>query len=252
MYDQSAILRIIPCLLISETGLVKTTKFKNPVYIGDAVNAVKIFSEKEADELILLDIDCGPKNRNPRIDIISEIVSEAFMPICYGGGIKDTETINKILFSGVEKVSINSSSHYDPELIKNAATIFGSQAIVVSIDVGINWRGKKTVYIDCGRKNTGLDPVDYALKMQDLGAGELLINCIYKDGIMSGYDIDLMKSISTAVDIPVIALGGAGDKDDMKSLFLESDVSAASAGSMFVFTGIHKAVLINYSNDLTN
>jgi imidazole glycerol-phosphate synthase subunit HisF len=250
MQDHSAINRIIPCLLLNDSGLVKTTKFKNPVYLGDAVNAVKIFSEKEADELILLDIDCGPQSRRPRLDIIAEIVSEAFMPICYGGGIKDTATIGEILFSGVEKVSINSSSHYDPILIKNAANIFGSQAIVVSIDVGISWGGKKTVYVDCGRKNTGLDPVDYAMKMQDLGAGELLINCIYKDGIMSGYDIDLMKSISSAVTIPVIALGGAGDLDHIRSLLLETDVSAAAAGSIFVFTGIHKAVLINYSNNL--
>ena len=250
MSENNCIRRIIPTLLIKGGGLVKTIKFNKPVYIGDPVNAVKIFNEKEVDELIILGIDCTPLNQQPDYSFIQEIVGEAFMPICYGGGIKNIEEINKILYSGAEKVAINTTSFNHPEIISEAAKIFGSQAIVASIDIGINWKGKKSVFIESGRKNTKYNPIDYAKKMQDLGAGELLINCIYKDGTMSGYDIELIKTISNAVSIPVIALGGAKNNEDLKSAFLDAGASAASAGSMFVFTGIHKAVLINYSNKI--
>jgi imidazole glycerol-phosphate synthase subunit HisF len=250
MSENIELRRIIPSLLLKGGGLVKTTNFKKPVYIGDPVNAVKIFNEKEVDELIILGIDCTPLNQQPDYSFIQEIVGEAFMPICYGGGIKNIKEINMILYSGVEKVAINTTSFYHPEIISEAAKIFGSQAIVASIDIGINWKGKKSVFIESGRKNTKYDPVEYAKKMQDLGAGELLINCIYKDGTMTGYDIELIKTISNAVSIPVIALGGAKDIKDLRSVILYADVSAASAGSMFVYTGIHKAVLINYSNKI--
>ena len=243
--------RVIPCLLLKDGGLVKTVKFKKYNYIGDAVNAVKIFNEKGADELILLDIMATRNKKNVDFDFLKEIVSEAFMPVCYGGGIKDIETIKKVLYSGVEKISINTSSFLDPDLIKQASNIFGAQAIVVSIDINTNWFGKKSVYINGGNQNTNIDPIKYAKQMEDLGAGELLVNSIYKDGTMSGYDIDTINDISNVVNIPLIALGGAGNVEDMKLIFNKTNASAVAAGSMFVYTGIHKAVLINYSNNLS-
>jgi len=246
----SDIRRIIPALLINNGDLIKTTKFKNPNYIGDPVNAVKIFNEKEVDELIVLDINCTINSNSPDFNLIKEIVGEAFMPICYGGGIKNIEQIKKVLFLGVEKIAINTATFYDPELISNAANIFGSQAIVASIDVGYNWKRKQHVFIESGKKNIKYLPIDYAKKMEDLGAGEILINCIYRDGTMSGYDIELLNKLCDSVKIPVIALGGAKDKTDIKKVFNKTSVSAAAAGSMFIYTGIHKAVLINYSNKL--
>ena len=242
--------RIIPTLLIDKGDLVKTIKFKNPNYIGDPINAVKIFNEKEVDELIILDIERARDIVYPDFNLIKEIVSEAFMPICYGGRITNIDQIKKILFLGVEKVAINTAIFYEPELISKAANIFGSQAIVASIDVGYNWKRNQGVFIESGRKNIKYLPIDYAKKMEDLGAGELLINCIYKDGTMLGYDIELLNKISDSVKIPVIALGGAKNKSDIKAVFDNTNVSAAAAGSMFVYTGIHKAVLINYSNKL--
>lgn len=237
--------RIIPVLLLKEFGLYKGIKFKNHRYIGDPINALKIFNEKEVDELVFLDIEATLKGREPNYGILSDIASECFMPLCYGGGISSLNQIEKLLYIGVEKVSINSAAHKDKKLISDASDMFGSSTIVASIDVKSTLFGKK-VFSDSGTVNTKLNPVDYAIEMESLGAGEILINSIDSDGLMKGYDKDLIKKVSEAVDIPVIACGGAGSIEDMGAVIQETDVSAVAAGSFFVFQGKHRAVLITY------
>jgi len=238
--------RIIPCLLIQEESLVKTVKFKNPVYVGDPINAVKIFSEKEVDELILLDITHGGRHQRPALSLISEIAGECFMPLCYGGGIGSLADIERLFRIGIEKISINSNAVRNPDLVEEASRLFGSQSIVVSIDVKKDPFGKYEVFIDGGRTKTGFYPIDFAKKMEEKGAGEILLTSIDRDGIMQGYDIELIKTISQAVRIPVIACGGAGMLGDFQSAIREGGASAAAAGSFFVFFGKHKAVLITY------
>lgn len=206
--------RVIPCLLLKNKGLVKTAKFRQPKYVGDPINAIKIFNEKEVDELIFLDTTATIENRRPPIKLISQIATECFMPFCYGGGIRSVEDIAELFTLGVEKVAINSQAVENPALIKQAAELFGSQSIVVSIDVKKNWFGKYRVWTHGGSKASKLDPVDFAVQMQDMGAGELFLNSIDRDGTMAGYDIDLIKQVSEAVRIPVIACGGAGSLDD--------------------------------------
>jgi len=238
--------RVIPCLLLLDRGLVKTIRFKNPTYIGDPINAVKIFNEKEVDELIFLDITASKENRKPDLKMIAEIANEAFMPFCYGGGVDNIDTIKDLFRLGVEKVSLNTQAVLQPDLVKQAADIFGSQSVVVSIDVKKNMFGKKLVHILGGRKNTGLEPVAFAQQMEKAGAGELMITSVDNDGAMHGYDIELLKSITGAVNIPVIAVGGAGVLDDFKKATTEGGASAAAAGSMFVYYGRQKGILINY------
>lgn len=237
--------RIIPVLLLKNGGLVKTQNFKNPKYVGDAINAVKIFNEKEVDELIFLDITASKEKRKPDLKLLNNIATECFMPLCYGGGIKTLEDIKSIINCGVEKVSLNSIAVENPSFIKKAADKFGSSTIVVSIDVKKNFWGRKSIYTYSGTQSTGLDPVKFALEMQQQGAGELLINSIDNDGMMNGYDLDLIKKISKEVDIPVIACGGAGNLQHFKQAEI-AGASAMAAGSMFVFHGEHRAVLINY------
>lgn len=243
MYQQ----RIIPCLLIHKQGLVKTIKFKNPVYVGDPLNAIRLFNEKEVDELIVLDIDASRENKEPNYNFIEDIASECFMPLCYGGGIKTIDQIRKIFSLGVEKVSLSSAALENPKLIIEASKIFGKQSIVVVIDVKKSILGKPLVYTYNGTKNNKKDAVVWAKEAQDLlGAGEIVINSIDQDGMMKGYDIELISKITKQIDTPVIALGGAGSLNDIKDVIHKADASAAAAGSLFVFTGIHKAVLINY------
>lgn len=237
--------RIIPCLLLKSLGLVKTVKFSNPKYVGDPINAVKIFNDKEVDELIFLDITATAEKRKPSFDLLSSIASEAFMPFSYGGGLRSLDDVGKTLELGVEKVIINAYAHENPEFIKEASKKFGSQSIVVSIDVRKNKEGGYSVYKNNGTINTFKKPVEYAIESEKLGAGEIFINSIDKDGTMEGYDLDLIKEVSKAVNIPVIACGGAGEFEDF-SKAIESGASAVSAGSLFVFVGPHKAVLISY------
>lgn len=238
--------RVIPCLLLRNNGLVKTVRFKESVYIGDPINAVKIFNEKEVDELIFLDIDATKNNKEPSFELISNIASECFMPFAYGGGIKSIEQIEKIIKSGAEKIVINTSAFQHRGFIKEAADRFGSSTIVVSIDIKKGFFDGNTVYIRGGSKNTGKNPVEYAKEMEDEGAGELFINSIDRDGLMQGYDLELIKSISNAVKIPVIACGGAGKLEDFKAAIQYGGASAVSAGSFFVFQGKRRAVLITY------
>lgn len=238
--------RVIPCLLLKNNGLVKTVKFKDPKYVGDPINAVKIFNEKEVDELIFLDITATIENRKPNFEVISDIASECFMPFGYGGGIRNLDDIKKLFNLGVEKVIINSYAFENPMFIKEASSIFGSQSIVVSMDVKKGLFGKYEVFTNNGKKNTKLDPVKFAKQMEDMGAGELFLNSIDKDGTMQGYNIELIKKVSDSVNIPVIACGGASKNEDFGEAVKKGGASGVAAGSMFVFYGKHKAVLISY------
>jgi imidazole glycerol-phosphate synthase subunit HisF len=238
--------RVIPCLLLRNKGLVKTVKFKQPKYIGDPINAIKIFNEKEVDELIFLDITATVENRKPPVKLISEIASECFMPFCYGGGIRSLDDVAELFRIGVEKVAINTCAVTNPQLITQAAERFGSQSIVVSIDVKKTLFGKYRVFTHGGSRNSKLDPVDFAIHMQGIGAGELFLNSIDRDGTRQGYDLELIRRVSEAVSIPVIACGGAGGLDDFVDAINIGGASAVSAGSLFVLQGSHRAVLITY------
>ena len=237
--------RIIPCLLLKDRGLVKTVKFKDPRYIGDPINAVKIFNDFEADELVFLDIDASKNNKTIDLDFVKKVGQEAFVPFAVGGGIKSTDQIKALLNAGSEKVVINSSAIENSQLIKEASEIFGSQSIIASIDVKKE-NGKYSVYGCGGTKKMELDLIDFAKKVEKLGAGEIMINSIDLDGTMEGFDIELIKSITDNVKIPVIAVGGAGSLEDMKRAVEEGGASAVSAGSIFVYSGKSKGILINY------
>lgn len=241
--------RIIPCLLLQEDGLVKTIKFKDEKYVGDPINALKIFNEKEVDELVFLDIAATEKQKEPNYELLSEIASECFMPLAYGGGIYKIEQISKILNLGFEKIIINTAAIKTPSFIKEAADIFGSSTIVIAIDVKKNLFGNYNVYSKRGSLNTKLDPVEYAALVEEMGAGEIIINSIDRDGTMQGYDISIIKKISEKVSIPVIASGGAGNLNHLYDAFTNGKASAVSAGSLFVFHGKHRAVLINYPSE---
>ncbi len=238
-------IRVIPVLLIHNRGLVKSLKFRDYKYVGDPINAVRIFNEKEVDELAIIDIDASREGRAPDISRIEEIVSEAFMPIAYGGGIKTVEQVKSILSAGVEKVILNRSAVKNPGLITEIAGQFGSQSVVVSIDYKKNLFGKQGVYIENGKTNSGLDPLSFAKQMEAAGAGEILLNSIERDGSFSGYDLEMIEKISHSVNIPMIAIGGASSLSDFRQAVLRG-ASAVSAGSLFVFQRPHRAVLISY------
>ena len=238
--------RVMPCLLLKDLGLVKTVKFGEPKYVGDPINAVKIFNEKEVDELIFLDITATNEKRKPSFELLSRIASEAFMPFSYGGGLRDIEDIGKILKIGIEKVIINTYACENPHFIKEASDKFGSQSIVVCVDFKKE-NGVYRVFTNSGKINTGKDPVEYAIEMEKMGAGEIFLNSIDRDGTMEGYDLELIKMVSEAINIPVIASGGAGKVEDF-NYAVKAGASAVSAGSMFVFYGRSRAVLISYSS----
>lgn len=239
-------IRVMPCLLLKGLGLVKTVKFKEPKYIGDPRNAVKIFNEKEVDELVILDIMTTSDKKAPQFDLIHEIVTEAFMPVAYGGGIRKIEDARRIFAAGVEKIVIGAFAVETPSFISEAAAVFGSQSVLVCMDVKKSFLGKYEIYTHSGRKATGIVPVDFARKMEKMGAGELIVNSIDRDGTFSGYDIHLLKSVTSAVSIPVVACGGAGTILHFGEAVREGGASAVAAGSMFVLHGKHRAVLISY------
>lgn len=242
--------RIIPTLLIDNQKLVKTVKFKKPDYLGDPINAIKIFNEKGVDELCLLDITITKEKRKIDYGFLHDAASEAFMPLSYGGGIKSVEEIEKILAIGFEKVVINTSLSQNEELVKDSAAIFGSQSVVASIDY------KRDIYIDrCyirdGSQRINCDALELAKKAEQMGAGEILLYSINHDGTGKGYDIKTIKKISENVAIPVIACGGAGSLKDIRQVLCEGRASAAAAGSLFVYFGNKKAVLINFPDEQT-
>ena len=243
--------RIIPCLLVQDKGLVKTINFKNPKYIGDPINAVRIFNEKEVDELMVVDIDATKKNREPDYQMIKFLAAECRMPLCYGGGIKTIEQAQIIFGLGVEKIALSSIAVEKPELINKIANIVGNQSVVIVIDVLKNaFSGKYEIYTNNGLKPTGLNPCDFAERAEKLGAGEIVINSIDNDGIMKGYDLSLVNIVRKSINLPLTILGGAGSLQDIGELINKFGIIGAAAGSFFVFKGPYKAVLINYPNRL--
>lgn len=247
-------IRVIPTLLLRNNGLVKGSRFKEHRYVGDPINAVKIFNEKEVDELVFLDIGATASGKGPNFELLRDIASEAFMPFGYGGGITSCHQIEKLFNLGVEKVILNTAAFQTPHLIQDASRLAGAQSIVVSIDAKKTLFGGYEVFVASGLQRTKADPVDYAKKAQDLGAGEIIVCSIDQEGTGRGYDQKLLKSVCNAVTIPVVASGGAGKLEDFSQAVFDCGASAVAAGDMFVFHGKHKAVLITYPkySDLTD
>lgn len=239
--------RVIPILLVSDGGLVKTVKFDNRRYVGDPINAVRIFNEKEVDELVLLDIDAAVDGHEPRFAEVEEVLSEAFMPVGYGGGIRSIAHIERLFKLGVEKVVLNSVLAETPELLTEAARVFGSQSIVAGMDFRRDILGRYRVWTHGGKRRLPGEPLDLLRKWVDLGAGEIVLNSINRDGTRQGLDLDFISKASTAVEVPIVAVGGAGEPTHLAAA-LRAGASAVGAGSMFVFHGVHQAVLISYVN----
>jgi len=237
--------RAIPCLLLKGRGFVKTVQFKDPKYLGDPINIVRLFNDKEADELIVLDITATVERKPPQFDFLANLTSECFMPLCYGGGIRSLDDIRTLLSIGIEKVSINTAAVESPELISRAADAFGSQAIVASIDVKRSWLGASKVYTPSARRKTPLDPAALAKEMDRRGAGEILLTSVDRDGTMKGYDLDLIRTVTEGISVPVVVSGGAGSTKHFSEA-IAAGASAVAAGSLFVYVGPHRAVLINY------
>ena len=239
--------RVIPCLVIQNGNLIKTTKFRNPVYIGDPINAVKIFNEKNADEIIVLDIDATSKKKEPDYKLIKQLVRESRMPMCYGGGVKNLDQVKKIISFGIEKISLSSAAILDPNLIPSIVKEVGSQSTIVTLDIISNKdQNDFNIYINNGKTKTSITLYETLKNLEAAGTGEIIINSINLDGAMTGYDLDLAEKIYLKTRIPITILGGAGSLDDIKELFNRCKYIGAAAGSLFVFKGVYKAVLINY------
>jgi cyclase len=238
--------RIIPVLLLKDGGLYKTRKFCKETYLGDPVNTIKIFNDKLVDELIFLDIAAARRNSKPNIEMLKEIAGECFMPLAYGGGIISVDQAREILAIGFEKIVVNSAAWTDPDLVPSLAQVFGSSTVVGSIDVKKDWLDREKVFIRGGTNAISMGPVEWAQELEKRGVGEIMINSIDRDGEMTGYDLNLIKRIADAVTIPVIAVGGARNVDDLRSAISNAGASASAAGAMFVFQGKHRAVLISY------
>ena len=238
--------RIIPSLLIHEKGLVKSTKFKDYKYVGDPINAVKIFNEKEVDEIIIVDIDASVNGNEPDYKLIEKLAYECRMPLCYGGGIKTAEQAQRIFALGVEKISISSIAVQNPEIITEIANVVGNQSVVVVLDVKKKFFGGYEIYTHNGTKKTGIDPEEFVQKIEKLGAGEIVINSIDKDGTMKGYDLNLLDLIRDKISLPLTVLGGAGNMNHIGEVIAKHGIIGVAAGSNFIFKGKYRAVLINY------
>lgn len=241
--------RIIPCLLIQKKGLVKTIRFSKPRYVGDPINAVRIFNEKSVDELMVLDIDATAEGREPDYGLIAKLAEECRMPLCYGGGVKTREQAEKIIALGVEKIAISSAALENPQLIADIAERLGNQSVVVVLDVKRNILNSRYEIRTCnGKIKTGQDPAGFVSKILSYGAGEIVINSIDRDGTGKGYDMALVSEIKKICTVPLTVLGGAGSLEDLGSLIERFGIIGTAAGSLFVFKGAYKAVLINYPN----
>lgn len=243
--------RIIPCLLVHNKGLVKTVNFKDPKYVGDPINAVKIFNEKEVDELIVLDIDATAENRGPNFEMIKNLAQECRMPFCYGGGVTTVEQAKKIIELGAEKVALSSAAIKNPKLLSEIGEAVGIQSVVVVLDVkkrSLLSGGGYDIYIKNGKEKTGIKLKEFIEQLNIIGIGEIVINSIDKDGTMSGYDLSLISAVREITDFPMTVLGGAGSLDDVKSIISKFKIIGVAAGSLFVFKGKYRAVLINYPN----
>lgn len=243
--------RIIPCLLIQSGGLVKTRQFTEPTYVGDPLNTVRIFNEKEVDELLVLDIDATVKDFDPNYELIAQLAAECHMPLAYGGGIKNLEQVERIIGVGVEKVAISSSAIVEPKFITEAARKVGSQSIAVVADVRADRSSDYSVFTNNGKAKTHLKVTEFAEIVAEAGAGELIINNIDRDGMANGYDLELVAQCRAACNLPITVLGGAGSLQDVKELISSYPVIGAAAGSLFVFKGKYRAVLINYPDRIT-
>lgn len=239
-------IRVIPCLLLSGGGLVKTVKFRTPRYVGDPVNIVRIFNELEVDELVLQDIDATPKGQGINFELLEDIASECFMPFTYGGGISSVEEAKRLFGLGAEKIIVNTHAFSDPRLVSSLAERFGSQAVVASVDVKKDLWGRYHVYSQGGRVKTAYSPVPWARRLEEFGVGEVLLSSIDRDGTFGGYDIKLIRQVSDALSIPVIASGGASCLDDLRQAVCEGGASALGVGSMVVFQGPGRGVLTNF------
>ncbi len=238
--------RVIPCLLLRRNGLVKTVKFESAKYVGDPINTVRIYNEKEVDELFFLDITATPDKREPPYEMIREIATECFMPFAYGGGVKTFEQAARIYAIGAEKVCLNAAAVENPTLVSRIADRFGSQAVVASIDAKKDFFGRYRVVTNGARTSTGRDVVEHAVQMEKMGAGELLLTSVDRDGTFEGYDSDLVRKVTRAVGIPVVACGGAGKLEHLLAPVRDGGASAVACGSLFVYQGKHRAVLTNY------
>jgi cyclase len=237
--------RVIPALLLQNNGLVKTTRFKDPKYVGDPINAIRIFNEKEVDELMLLDITASKENREPNYEMIEQIAGECFMPLAYGGGVRTVEQAQRIYALGVEKICLQTSAFDNPGLVTELAQRFGSQSVMVSVDVKRNWMGKPQLYSSARASSLGSDWVKLTKQLVDAGAGEVLLNAVDKDGTLQGPDLALIEQLSQAINVPLIAVGGVGSMEDIKAA-VNAGASAVAAGAFFVYHGPHRAVLITY------
>lgn len=243
--------RIIPCLLVHKKGLVKTVGFKEPKYVGDPINAVKIFNEKEVDELIVLDIDATAEGRGPDFNLIKNIAVECRMPFCYGGGITTVEEATTIINLGAEKLAISAAAVNDFSILQKIGKAVGMQSVVVVIDVKKkSFLGGYDVYIKNGKEKTNLKFKDYLIELNKVAVGEIVINSIDNDGLMKGYDLNLIEIVREHTDVPLTVLGGVGVLDDIKKIITKYKIIGAAAGSFFVFKGKYKAVLISYPNKL--
>ncbi|MBN1505715.1 MAG: imidazole glycerol phosphate synthase subunit HisF [Sedimentisphaerales bacterium] len=240
--------RIIPCLLVKNGGLVKTVQFTRPKYVGDPINAVRIFNEKEVDELIVVDIDATAFRRDPDYTLIKSLAAECRMPLCYGGGVKRVDQVERIISLGVEKVAMSAAAISDPSLVARAADVVGAQSIVVVMDVKKTGPGEYELWTQNATRSTGVCPVAFAQRAEGLGAGEIVINSIDRDGTMKGYDLELARAVREAVSLPITVLGGAGSVKDVGELIRSFGIIGAAAGSLFVFKGVYRAVLISYPN----
>ncbi len=238
--------RLTPCLLVHNGGLVKTVRFSDPKYVGDPLNAVRIFNEKEVDELIVLDIDASVRGCQPDYDLLANLAAECRMPLCYGGGVTTVEQVERLIELGIEKVAVSSVAVTHPDVVPRMAEAVGSQSIVVVIDVKLAAPGSYRTWTHNGTRPTGRDAIEVARQMEALGAGEIVINSIDRDGAMTGYDHDLIAMIWERTRLPITALGGAGSLDHIRALFGKFGIIGAAAGSLFVFKGPYRAVLINY------
>ena len=238
--------RVIPCLLLREGGLVKTVKFANSKYIGDPINAVKIFNEKEVDELIFLDIDASKKKKEPDYNLIKQLATECFMPFSYGGGVESIDQIKNILRLGVEKVVVNFQGLENLNFIRQAAERFGSSTVIGAIDVKKDFWGNYKVFNHVKNKATAVDPVDHAKKLESAGAGEIFLNNVDRDGTYLGLDTTIIARINEAISVPLIVCGGVSSVKEIKEVIGSTSVSGVAAGSLFVFQGPHRAVLISY------
>jgi cyclase len=240
--------RIIPSLLLHQGGLVKTRQFKEPKYVGDPLNAVKIFNEKEVDELMFVDIDATAESKEPNMQLLRSLAVESRMPLCYGGGVTNADQASRIVATGFEKVSVSAAALVRPALIREMSVAIGSQSVVVTLDVKANrlFAGH-TIYTHNGRQKHKQPLLEFCQQAVSMGAGEIIINSIDRDGLMEGYDLDLARQVRGAIDTPMTMLGGAGSAEHMQALIDAVGTVGAAAGSMFVFKGPYRAVLINYA-----